>query len=122
MKLTVLFIAILTLSASLKARASDYRSALEVVHEQFYALEIERYDYRKPIPHLSPLKEEERFKLLGRLLSEDPVWSLTRELQADIDTLVSTGQNTQEERNLLEKLKDLLAISSSFLARSETRE
>ena len=116
--LSFLFVALL-----LQAHADDspYRISLTSSHERYRVLNAERNDYRKPKPGLPPAQEDERLRLLGQLLTEDPVWALQQQLQADIDALLAVHPQTPADAAILSSLKDLLAITSLVEDRPTTR-
>jgi hypothetical protein len=101
---------------------SKYRADLDATRERLQTLEVERNDYRKLEPQLAPTQEAERLRLIGKLLEEDPVWSISQQLQADISALVKKRDETPQERALHEDLKDLLAITVGVQERTSTRE
>ena len=117
--LSFLFVA---LALRLQADDSPYQTGLRDVHERFRVLEVERNDYRKPKPELAPAKEEERQRLLGQLLTDDPVWTLAEEIQADIAALTAIRTRTPDDDAILDSLKDLLAIASSLEERATTHD
>ncbi|HET6408082.1 MAG TPA: hypothetical protein VFG14_09390 [Chthoniobacteraceae bacterium] len=116
------FLSLLLLVLSLQARADDsaYRTTLDAAHQRFQALEIKRSDYRKPKAELPAAEEEERRRLLGHLLTDDPVWALTQQLQTDIEALAAARPRTPVDANTMEDLKDLLAFISGFADRATT--
>jgi hypothetical protein len=115
--------AILFLASVLPSPADDsaYRTAIDSAHERFRILEVELHDYRKVVPALPPAQEEERHRLLGQLIADDPVWALAEEIQADISALAAIRQRSPADSDILESLKDLLAITSGFQGRATTR-
>ena len=70
---------------------------------------------------MPPAKEEEYLRLLGKLLTDDPVWALARQIQADIDALSALPARTPADGAIMVSLKDLLAYVSGFLQRATTR-
>lgn len=118
--LPVFIYAVLFLAAH--AEDSPYRQTIQSVRDRFRALDVERRDYRKPKPSLPPDKEQERLRLLGQLVSDDPVWVLSQQLQADIDVLVARKPQTETDAKICDSLKDLLAIVTSYEERATTPE
>jgi hypothetical protein len=112
----------LSLAAHAVEHHSEYRADLEATRERLRVLDIERNDYRLEEPALAPAQEEERLRLLGKLLEEDPVWSISQQLQADISALITQAVQTPEERALHDDLKDLLAIAMGVEGRARTRK
>jgi hypothetical protein len=70
---------------------------------------------------LPQAQEEERFRVLGQLLTEDPVWALARQIEADISAIVALPKKTPADTAVLEDLKDFLAVSSGIADRANTQ-
>ena len=98
-----------------------YLPGLKATHERLRVLEAERHDYRKPKPGLPPAEEEERLRLLGQLLTDDPVWILAQQIQADISALVALRPQSPADVATIDALKELLAITAGFEERATTR-
>jgi hypothetical protein len=108
---TKLIILALYLAASFAVAADiDYRAALKRAHDRLNYLETERRDYRKPRPELPQDLERERLQLIGQLTEDDPLWVLSRDLEADIDAFAVAPDRTPADTATLDQLKDLLAI------------
>lgn len=121
MKRSILLFLLLALASHMQAEDSAYRAGLNAAHERLRDLEIERCDYRKTTTGLPTAKEEERLRLLGQVLDDDPVWVLLNQIQADISALVAIRQRTTTDDALVESLKDFLVIVSGFGERATTR-
>src|SRR5688572_24116759 len=104
MKQAILFFLFFSLLPQAPAEDSPFLAALKVTHERFRILETERSDYRKPKPGLPPAQEEERLRLLGQLLTDDPVWALAQQIQADISALVAVRPQTPADAAIIESL------------------
>src|SRR4051794_1759059 len=94
MKPAILFFLFISLFSQAWAEDSAYLTALKAAHERFRILDIQRNDYRKLKPELPAAEEEERFRLLGQLLTDDPVWALAQQVDADITTLAAVSAKT----------------------------
>ena len=112
-----------------EAQDSAYQTSLQQLRERLEELQIQRADYRKirpddRSPKLPPAQEAERYSLLGQLFSDDPIWALQQQLQADIDALADASKPEVRAANraVLEDLKDLGALISAFEGRVPTRE
>ena len=55
-------------------------------------------------------------------MTDDPVWALAQQIQADITALVAVHPQTPADAAIIESLKDLLALTSGFMERAATRE
>jgi hypothetical protein len=121
MKRTILFFLFFSFLPLAWAEDSPYLAALKATHERFRILDAERNDYRRLKPELPPAKEEERLRLLGQLLTDDPVWELSQQIQADITALVAVRPQTPADVAIIESLKDLLACVAGFDERATTR-
>jgi len=121
MKRTLLSLLFVTLLPQVEAADPPYLASLKVTRERFGFLEAHRNDYRKPKPELPPTQEEERLRLLGQLLTDDPIWALQNQVQADIDALAVLRPRTPADDTILEALKDILAITGGFDERATTR-
>ena len=117
------FACLLVLLCSFQAQAieSAYRAALNSAHQRFADLEVQRCDYRKLKPSLPQLQEQERLHLLGRLITEDPVWAFAQQIKSDMWALTSFRMLTPEEAVILENFKELLAITSIVEGKAVTR-
>jgi hypothetical protein len=121
MKQTGLYLVFAALAAQVRADDSTYRTAMNLAHERLRILNVERNDYRKREPGLPPEQETERLRLLGQLQTDDPIWALGQQIQADITALADARSQTAADAAIIENLKDLLAITSSFEDRATTR-
>jgi hypothetical protein len=122
MKLVFLCFVLAGLALRASAQESAYQAALKPIRTRVHLLEAERDDYRKVKPGLSPAQEEEYLRLIGRLFVDDPIWVILQELQADIHALGELPQRTSADGRTLEKLKDLLAMTSGFEERAIDRK
>lgn len=122
MKHTVLSFLFVALLLPAHAADSPYRAGIQTVRERYQVLDAERNDYRKSEPALPAPKEDEYLRLLGQLSIDDPVWALTKQIQADIDALVAVRSRTPADNAALENLKDFLAITSTVEGRATTRK
>ena len=120
MKQTLLAFLLVVLLPQVQADESAYLGALKVAHERFRVLESERNDYRKARTGLPPAQEAERLHLLGQLLTDDPLWALSQQIQADISALSALPALTPADGALMETLKDLLVYVSGFEERATT--
>jgi septum formation topological specificity factor MinE len=93
----------------------DYRTTLKRAHVRLNSLETERREYRKTRPELLPELEKERLQLIGQLTELDPLWILSRNLEADIETLALAPDRSEADTQTLERLKELLAIISGVV-------
>lgn len=105
-----------------QAEDSAYRTALNAAHERYRALEMQLHDFRKIKPELPPTQREERLRLLGQLVTDDPVWVLAERIHSDIAALVAIRSRTAADDAILDSLKDFLAITSGFQERATTHK
>lgn len=114
---------VLLLIPGLSAFASDstYRETLRKVHDRFSYLEMVGSDYRKTQPILSPEQEQERLRLQGQLLRDDPIWVLQKQIDADIEALKALPDKTGSDAALIDTLKNLLAFVSAHDDKATTR-
>lgn len=105
-----------------QAGDSAYRTALNAAHERYRALEMQLHDFRKIKPELPPTQREERLRLLGQLVTDDPVWVLAEQIHSDIAALVAIRSRTAADDAILDSLKDFLAITSGFQERATARK
>jgi hypothetical protein len=108
--------------SQVQAGEFDYRTKVDSTRERFESLDLAFNDYRKNQRGLPPQEEEERLRLFGRLLNEDPVWGVALQLRADIDAITSISPQAPADRELLERLKDLLAITCEMDGRAHSRQ
>lgn len=100
---------------------TDYQRALRAAHARLEAFNARRYDPRKSKPQLTATEEQERLRLLGQLITDDPVWALAQQVTDDFATLMSGGAKTPADQATAESLKTLLLIATSFQERATTR-
>jgi len=106
------------------ADESAYLPSIKATHKRLSFLEAERRDWRywrKPEPVLPAAQEQERLRLLGQLLTDDPVWTLAQQVQADIWALVALQPRSPADGTAIDALKELLAIIGGFEERATTR-
>ena len=127
MKTAILSFLLMTVASLAHAQDRGYQTSLAQLNERLQTLEVERADYRKAAPgslhpKLSPAQAVERYSLLGQLFSEDPIWALSQQLQANIEALADPLKPgiPEENRAVLEADKDFLALSVSFDGRAIT--
>jgi hypothetical protein len=104
-----------------QADESDYRTNVKATRERFQSLDLAYNDYRKSKPGLPHDQEEERLRLFGKLVTDDPVWALIVQIQADIDAVNAISPQSPADRVLLENLKDILSITSALDGRATTQ-
>jgi hypothetical protein len=121
MKPTILSLLWIIFALNVCAKEPTYREALQALHDRFAKLEMERHDYRKPEPRLTAEEEQERVRLHGQLLRDDPVWVLIEQMLADIRALEELRTKTEADSVLIETLKDLLAGVAGFSDRATSR-
>lgn len=119
-----ILLASLLVAFALQSRAEDttYQTTLRIARERFNTLNTQMHDYRKVKPELAPAQHEERLRLLGQLVDQDPFWMLSEQLQADISALAGIPSRTPTDEELLGDLKDLLAITCGIQDRATTRK
>jgi hypothetical protein len=121
MKPTILLLLLLATVPDGLAQDAGYRANLQSLHDRFAALEMVRHDYLKPQPRLSPEQEQERLRLHGQLVRDDPVWVLYEQLDADIKALEAARTKTDSDTGLINTLKNLLATVTGVLDQPTTR-
>jgi hypothetical protein len=128
MKITILSFMFIALASQTPVQAEDskYQAELRQARERLQPLEIERADYRKITqeerrPKLAPAQEAERYRLLGQLLNDDPVWAVAQQIQADLSALVAVIPRPLADAAIVDDLKDLLAITSGLEDRATTQ-
>ena len=83
---------------------------------------MQLHDFRKIKLELPPTQREERLRLLGQLVTDDPVWVLAEQIHSDIAALVAIRSRTAADDAIPDSLKDFLAITSGFQERATTRK
>ena len=117
---------ILLLSTALAVHAladeTPYRKGLNTAHQRLRVLEAQREDARKAKAEFPQAANEERIRLVEKLLKDDPVWGLARQIEADLHALVGLRQKNAKESAMIGELKEFLAVISAVLQRANTRE
>lgn len=118
-----IILSLLLLIPGLRAFASDftYQDTLRAAHDRFAYLETLRSDYRKSQPILSPEQEQERLRLHGQLLRDDPIWVLYEQINADIQALKAVQTKTDSDAALIDTLRNLLAYVNAHDDKATTR-
>jgi len=122
MKPTILTSFLIAFALQSHAEDPTYRTALKFARERFNTLDAEMHDYRKVKPELPPAQQEERLRLLGQLVADDPIWMLSEQLKADISALAAIRSRTPTDDAILDILKEFLAIISGIQDRATTRK
>jgi hypothetical protein len=115
-KLTVVALLLVAYASAALADEPSYRATIDAAHRRLNDLN------RKLMREhgLPPNEETERFALIGRLTTEDPVWALSRQIPADISALGSGRTPTAEEATEITDLHELQAIVDEFSRRATT--
>jgi hypothetical protein len=113
MKLTVLFFVLLLDITRSFAGEPSFRAEIAAVRNRYVILQ----NRKNMGGSLSAAEEKERQCLLGQLIDQDPVTALTRDIVADIQVL-ELGSHKAEERALVEKLEELVYITTGFEGRA----
>jgi len=101
----------------------------ETMRQNLAALELERNDYRKPNRELTPEKEEDRQKIIGWLITNDPVWAIQQEVIAQLTglALIQTATEVRMDeidwrKEVLAKLKDIKSLDTSSITEKQAGE
>jgi hypothetical protein len=121
MKPIILSLLLLIPVSTAFASDSTYQETLRAVHHRFDELEMLGSDYRKAQPRLSPEQEQERLRLHGQLLRDDPIWVLYNQIDADIEALKAVPTKTDSDAALIDTLKNLLAYVHGHNDQATTR-
>lgn len=122
MKPTILTSILVAFVLQAHAEELPYQTALNAARERLNTLNAEMHDYRKVKPELPPAQQEERLRLLGQLVADDPIWILSEQLQADISALAAIRSRTPADDATLDSLKDLLAITGGLQDRATSQK
>jgi hypothetical protein len=111
-------VALLLIFCSLAAASDEvsYRATIDAAHRRLGELDKKRgRDHALP-----PAEETERYALIGRLMTEDPVWALHVDMIAEMAALGSGKPLTPEEATEMEDLRELWGITGEFVQRATT--
>lgn len=81
---------------------------MKTMREKYFALELERQDYRKPVQQLSEDKERERQAVIGWLYANDTIWSLGQEISQQITALAAYQVEEHEQLRIRKKASAIL--------------
>ena len=116
MKYLLFALILIVLTQAAIAEEQSYRDNVDTAQRRY--LELEN---RLQFGHsLTPAEEVERYTALGRLIIDNPVWALTRDVTLDYQALRSGKPRTAEVTATAEKLLQLLQITSSLEHRATT--
>ena len=93
----------------------SYQADVHATLGRYLALENRKQTGRT----LPPAEEEERRCLLGRLIDQDPLWALNRELTAEALALQQATVKPQEQAQI-QKLFEFVQITMEFEHRATT--